>query len=150
MENLNIDRLSFQLGMINCFVEIVACGVKKLALSPPLSPEDYKKIEDPSNKIVRGFNIHAYLEKSLMVTDLQSEDFTRGKWAILYFKDKEILETYLQLKKKKKELEDAGQYDKTASKEISRQFMRLLSYSEEVIEEKLSKKHPTSPFMLID
>lgn len=150
MENLNIDRLSFQLGMINCFVEIVACGVKKLALSPPLSPEDYKKVEDASNKIVQGFNIQSYLEKSLMVTDLQSDDFTRGKWAVLYFKDKDVLETYLELKKKKKELEEAGQYDKIASKEISRQFMRLLSYTEDVIEEKLSKKNPSSPFMLIE
>jgi hypothetical protein len=148
--DLKIDRMSFQLGMINCFVEMVACGVKKLALSPPLSPEDYTKIEDASNKIVRGFNIRSYLEKSLMVTDLQTDDFTRGKWSVLYFKDDGVLETYRQLKNKKKELEDAGLYDKAASKEISRQFMRLLSYSEDVIEEKLSRARPTSPFMLID
>lgn len=149
-EDLKIDRISFQLGMINCFVEIVACGVKKLALSPPLSPGDYAKIEEASNKIAAGFNIRSYLEKSLMVTDLQSEDFTRGKWSVLYFKDNEVLETYLQLKKKKKELEDAGRYDKAAGKEISRQFMRLLSYTEDVIEEKLSQEHPASPFMLIE
>ena len=29
--NFKIDRTSFQLGMINCFAETVACGVKKLA-----------------------------------------------------------------------------------------------------------------------
>ena len=84
-ENLKIDRILFQLGMINCFVEMVACGVKRLALSPPLSPEDYKKIEKPSNEIVNGFNIQSYLEKSLLLTDLQSEDFTRGKWSVLFF-----------------------------------------------------------------
>ena len=148
-ENLKIDRISFQLGMINCFVEMVACGVKKLALSPPLSPEDYKKIEKPSNDIVNGFNIQSYLEKSLLVTDLQSEDFTRGKWSILYFRDNDVLETYLQLKKKKKELEESGRYDTAARKEISGQFMRLLSYPEDVIKEKLSQTHSGSPFMLI-
>lgn len=148
-ENLKIDRISFQLGMINCFVEMVACGVKKLALSPPLSPEDYKKIEKPSNEIVNGFNIRSYLEKSLLVTDLQSEDFTRGKWSVLYFKNNDVLEAYLRLKRKKKELEDTGHYDKAARKEISKQFMRLLSYPENIIEEKLSKAHPASPFMLI-
>ncbi len=148
-ENLKIDRISFQLGMINCFVEMVACGVKKLALSPPLSPEDYKKIEKASNEIVYGFDIQSYLEKSLLVTDLQSEDFTRGKWSVLYFRDNDVLKTYLQLKKKKKELEELGRYDRAARKEISRQFMRLLSYPENVIEEKLSKTHPASPFMLI-
>ena len=148
-ENLKIDRISFQLGMINCFVEMVACGVKKLALSPPLSPEDYKKIEKASNEIVYGFDIQSYLEKSLLVTDLQSEDFTRGKWSVLYFRDNDVLETYLQLKKKKKELEESGRYDRAARKEISRQFMRLLSYPDDVIEEKLSQTHPVSPFMLI-
>ena len=148
-ESLKIDRISFQLGMINCFVEMVACGVKKLALSPPLYPEDYKKIEKASNEIVCGFNIQYYLEKSLLVTDLQSEEFTRGKWSVIYFRDNDVLKAYLRLKRKKKELEDTGQYDKAARKEISKQFMRLLNYPKDVIEEKLSKTHPTSPFMLI-
>jgi len=89
------------------------------------------------------------LEKSLLVTDLQSEDFTRGKWSILYFRDNDVLETYLQLKKKKKELEESGRYDTAARKEISGQFMRLLSYPEDVIKEKLSQTHSGSPFMLI-
>jgi hypothetical protein len=149
-ETLKIDRISFQLGMINCFVEMVACGVKKLALSPPLLPGEYQKIQQASEEIVKGFNIQSYLEKSLMVTDLQTPDFTKGKWSVLYFKSNDVLESYLELKKKKKELETAGKYDKAAGKEISREFMRLLSYTEDVIEEKLSKTRPKSPFMLID
>ena len=40
-KKFKIDKLSFQLGMINTFVEMVACSVKKLAISPPLTPEDY-------------------------------------------------------------------------------------------------------------
>jgi hypothetical protein len=35
--DIDIDPLSFSLGMINCFVEMVACGVKRLALSPQRS-----------------------------------------------------------------------------------------------------------------
>ena len=81
-QDLKIDRISFQLGMINCFVEMVACGVKKLALSPPLLPEDYKKIETASQDITAGFNIKSYLEKSLLITGLQTEDFTKGKWSM--------------------------------------------------------------------
>ena len=107
-EDLKIDRISFQLGMINCFVEMVACGVKKLALSPPLSPEDYTIIEKYSKKIVSAFNIQSYLEKSLLVTDLQTEEFTRGKWIILYYEKNDVLNTYLDLKKRKQELEAAG------------------------------------------
>ena len=74
MQNENsdftIDRFSFQLGMINCFSEMVSCGVKKLALSPPLSPQDYNRIKKFSDDIVKGFGIQSYLEKSLLITDL--------------------------------------------------------------------------------
>ena len=147
-EDLKIDRISFQLGMINCFVEMVACGVKKLALSPPLSPEDYTIIEKYSKKIVKAFNIQSHLEKSLLVTDLQTDEFTRGKWIILYYEKNDVLNTYLDLKKRKQELEAAGQYDVTARKDISRKFMQLLSYPDDKIEEKLSQI--TSPFMLVD
>ncbi|KPK87107.1 hypothetical protein AMJ80_12460 [bacterium SM23_31] len=144
-----IDRISFQLGMINCFAEMVECGVKKLALSPPVTPEDYTVIKDASDDIVKGFGIKSYLEKSLLVTDLQSPEFTKGKWTILYYEDDEVLEAYLALKEKKHHLEQSGGYDKTARQEISRAFMRLLSYPEDKIEEKLSKKSLQDPYMLV-
>ncbi len=148
MAKIIIDRLSFQLGMINCFVEMVSCGVKKLAISPPLTPEDYKKIKNASDDIVKGFGIKSYLDTSLIITDLQSEEFTQGKWSILYYEEDSILETYLTLKEKKTLLEKAGQYDRKARKEISREFGRLLSYPEEKIEEKITKTDPSTPFML--
>ena len=50
----DIDTYSFQLGMINCFVEMVACGVKRLAISPPLAPDEYARLEAASNKIVHS------------------------------------------------------------------------------------------------
>lgn len=147
--NFKIDRISFHLGMLNCFAEMVACGVKKLALSPPLSPSDYEIIREYSDKLVEGFDINFFIEENLLITDLQSEDFTKGKWSILYFKDPEILDTYLALKEKKKKLEQKGRYTEHARKKISREFMRLLSYPEKKINEKLSRKSPESPFMLI-
>ena len=76
---MKIDTLSFQLGMINCFAEMVACGVKRLAISPPLTPEDYAELEKASEDIVRNSGVQSYLEKSLLITDLQSADFTRGQ-----------------------------------------------------------------------
>jgi hypothetical protein len=146
---IKIDRLSFQLGMINCFVEMVACGVKNLAISPPLSPEEYSFIKDASKRMVRSFGIKSYLEKSLLLTDLQTADFTRGKWSILYYEDEGVLRKYLDLKKKKERLEKEKKYDERARKSISRKFMQLLSYPDEIIEEKLSKA-PSSPFILVD
>lgn len=146
----NVDRISFELGMINCFVEMVACGVKKMAISPPLTPDDYKLVGPLSDKMVRAFGIKSHQEKSLLITDLQTEDFTEGKWAILYYKDDSILEAYFSLKQRKQELESKDKYDKANRKDISREFMRLLSYPENIIAQKLAQESPESPFILID
>jgi len=145
-----VERISFQLGMINCFVEMVACGVKKLALSPPLSPEDYVTIGPLSDKIVKKFHLKSHLEKSLMITELQADDFTQGKWNIQYYEDENVLQAYFKLKEKKAALEESGHYDTKARKDISREFMRLLSYPENKIKEKIARKTPENPFMLTD
>lgn len=145
---MRLDKISFELGMINCFVEMVACGVKQLAISPPINPKDYEIISEFSEKIVIGSGIRTYLEKSLIITDLQSVEFTYGKWSILYYEKDEILKKYFQLKEKKRKLEASRQYDTIARKEISREFMILLSYPVEKIEEKLSQKNPIDPFIL--
>lgn len=147
MENYKIDRISFEIGMINCFVEMVANGVKKLALSPPILPEDYEIIGPMSDNIINGFGIYSYLEKSLMVTDLQSEEFTCGKWSILYYDKKDVLEKYFDLKKRKEKLLNSGKYDKKARQKISSEFMRLLSYPEEKIKAILDRKEPESPYL---
>ncbi len=148
--DLEIDRISFQLGMINCFAEMVACGVKKLALSPPLKPEDYELLREASERIVEGFGIRSYIEKSLMVTGLQSEDFTRGKWSVLYYDDDAVLRRYLDLKAQQLQMREAGRYDGAAQERVSREFMRLLSYPEEKIDQKLAGDKTSSPFMLIE
>ena len=137
---VKIDRLSFEIGMINCFVEMIACGVKRLALSPPLSPGDFEKIEPWSKKIVTGFGVKSWLEKSLISTDLQSEEFTAGKWVIMYYKTDDVLESYLELKKKRKRIDETEKPDPNSLKALSKDFMRLLSYPDDVIETKLSGK----------
>ncbi len=144
-----IDIVSFELGMINCFIEMVACGVKKLALSPPILPENHEEIKEYSDKMVEGFGIKSYLEKELLITDIQSEEFTRGKWNILYYDTDDVIEEYLNLKRKKEELEKIQEYKGEARKDISRKFGKLLSYPEKKIEEKISKTEPPTPFTLV-
>lgn len=149
-EVLQVDSFSFQLGMVNCFVEMVACGVKRMAISPPLFPADYARIQAASDLIVKQFGMKSYLEKSLLVTDLQSADFTKGKWSILYFKDDATLEAYHELKSRRQQLEAAGRYDEAERKELSRQFMRLLSYPDDVIAAKLARDKPSDPYVLTE
>jgi len=144
----DIDRTSFQLGMINCFAEMVAVGVKRLAISPPLTPEDYEEIRDASDEIVEGSGIRSFLETSLLITDLQSPEFTLGKWSVLYFKEPEALDAYLELKERKEALEAAEKYTREAREDISRAFMRLLSYPEDTIAGKLRAEGEDGPYML--
>ncbi len=147
--SFQIDRLSFQLGMINCFVEMVAAGVKRLALSPPLLPEDFERIKLASDRLVHTFGINSYTEKSLLITDLQSEEFTLGKWSVLYYKTDDVLQSYLELKAMKQRLLEENRYSADRRQYISTKFMELLSYSQEVIDEKLAGKGE-DPAMLID
>lgn len=149
-KEIKIDRISFELGMINCFVEMIACGVKRMAISPPIPPEDYEAIAAASEKIVKGFGLKSHLDRSLLITDLQSAEFTRGKWSIIYYKADADLQKYLALKDRKRELEEKGRYTTENRREVSREFMRLLSYPEDVISEKLNAEKPGSPFMLGD
>ncbi|WP_300459370.1 hypothetical protein [Desulfobacula sp.] len=143
-----IDRCSFEIGMINCFVEMVACGVKRLALSPPLSPEDYERIKPWSEKIVAGFGMKSWLEKRLIATALQSDAFIAGKWVILYYKTDDVLDSYKALKEKRALLDTGKGPEQHALTAISREFMQLLSYPEQVIDEKLSGR-TKDPFILI-
>lgn len=145
---MDIDRTSFQLGMINCFAEMVAAGVKRLALSPPLAPQEYEKIKEASEAIVEGSGIRSHLEESLLVTHLQTPEFTRGKWSVLYFKDGDVLREYLELKERRQKLEADGALTAEAGEEISRAFMKLLSYPEDVIEEKIRGGGTPDPFVL--
>jgi hypothetical protein len=47
----------------------------------------------------------------------------------------------------KQRLEDARQYDERERKQLSRDFMQLLSYPDEVIEAKLSQAKPADPYV---
>ncbi len=138
-----MDRGSFHLGMINCFAEMVAVGMKRLAISPPLTPEEYEALREASEAIVEGSGIRSHLETSLLVTHLQSAEFTRGKYSILYYKDEATLEEYLALKERS---EIAETEEERA--EISRAFMRLLSYPEEAIDDKIRGGGEEDPFVL--
>ncbi len=134
-----IDKRSFRLGVIYCFAEMVSVGVKKLALSPPLLPEEYEEILDGSDKIVLDFKIKSCLDKSFLVTDLFSEELTKDKWVILYFNEDDVLEIYNSLINRKHELLKADKYTGNERREIAVEFGKLLCYPERKIEEMLSK-----------
>jgi hypothetical protein len=87
-----IDRRSYILGMMTAFSEVLVYETKKMALSPPLRPEDYRMVKDEAERMAREQGIFLYLEEN---TDIPEEN--RLVWFIMY-KFPEVLEEYKALR----------------------------------------------------
>lgn len=133
-----MDSRSYQLGVIAAFSEVVAAGVKKLALSAPLTPEEMTQLLPDAERIAKENGASIYLEKDFLVTDLFPEDITTGKQVLLIYLDP-IKDEYLALKSEKEDLIATGRYQGEARTNIARQMGRLLSYPDERIENMLEK-----------
>lgn len=137
-ESWEMDNRSYHLGVIAAFSEVVAVGVKKLALSAPLSPEEMAQLLPDAQRIATENGASTHLEKNFLVTDLFPEEITKDKHVLLIYLDP-IKDDYFALKSRKEELIAKGQYTGKARTNIARQMGRLLSYPEERIEKMLEK-----------
>jgi hypothetical protein len=133
-----IDRRSFALGMINAFAEMVAAGVKPVALSPPIDGELFEAILTGSNEIVANWQVVSHVERELPETDLFPASMTDGITVILYAASEGVLAKYLALKSERAELVANGEYEGANRRSIAMQFGRLLGYSEEELEARLA------------
>ena len=133
-----IDQRSYQLGVIGGFAEVVGIGVKRLALSSAMPPEDMDALIDEAEKIIARNDALSYRETDFLVTDLFPEEVTAGKHVILIYNDP-VKDEYMALKERKQKLIDDGRYLGAERKEIAREMGRLLSYPEERIERMLSE-----------
>jgi hypothetical protein len=134
-----IDQISFKLGAIFAFTEMVAYDVKQMAFSPPLSPSEYKRLAQDAKRITKEWGVKIMLEKRLLTTDLFPEEFTRGKWVLIIYKSPEVLKIYLGLKSKKEQLLEKDSYKGKERKAIAIRLGRLLSYRMDIIKAKLKK-----------
>ena len=132
--NTQIDQRSYTLGGFATFAEMVRVGVKSLALSAPLAPAEMDGLLEDAGRIAREERVLLYRETDLIVTDLFPADVAKGKHVLLIYQGG-TLDAYLALKQSKSELVAAGSYTGAARTDIARQFGRLLSYPEAVIEE---------------
>ena len=87
-----MDRDSFILGMVSAFCECVAGGCKPLALSPPLTDEDYRRVGPAALNLAAEHGLIAYHEKNL---DLPPEK--RCHW-VAVCREQAVLEAYLKLR----------------------------------------------------
>jgi len=132
-----IDQLSFKLGVIFAFAEMVAIDVKKMAFSLPFLPQEYHQLIGDAKKIAKEQGVKIKLEKHIITTDLFPEEFTRGKWVFIIYKYPEVLQNYLHLKSKKEQLIKGKRYKGKERKAVAIGLGKLLSYKMNLIREKL-------------
>ncbi|MFC1563983.1 hypothetical protein ACFL6G_03550 [candidate division KSB1 bacterium] len=137
-ETTAIDQRSYNLGVIGGFSEVVNLGIKKLALSSPMAPGEMDGLIDEAEQIAERNNVSLYREEDFLVTDLFPEDVCEGKHVLLIYKGG-VLDEYIALKNRKKQLLDSGSYTGKDRKAIAVEFGKLLSYPDAKIEELLQQ-----------
>ncbi len=138
-----MDSISYHLGVIFAFAEMVALKVKPLAFSLPFSPKDYRRLASQAKRIAKEQGVHVRLDRRILTTDLFPEEFTQGKWVLLIYKDPSVLAEYRRLKSEKRRLVAEKRYRGRARKGIALGLGRLLGYRISAIEEKLQKGVPS-------
>jgi len=141
-----MDQYSYELGVVGAFSELISAGVKQLALSAPLSPEEMDQFQVDAEEIAARHGVSIYRESDLIVTNLFPSDVASGKDVLLLYRGT-TLEEYLSLKSDKAKLEKKGGYDSEAMIRVSRRFGRMLSYSPREINRLLARN---SSFRTLD
>jgi len=128
-----VDQRSYNLGIIGGFSEVVRLGVKTLALSEVLTPEEMDDLWPDALVVAERNGVELYREDDFLVTDLFPADVAEGRHVLLIYTG-DALEKYLAIKADKARLVSAGAYGAEARRDIARRFGRLLSYPEAMIE----------------
>lgn len=133
-----VEAVSYQKGVIDCFNEMVHAGLKRLAMSHPVrTKEERNSYLGFCNQICRRYGTFWYPEDEAFLTDLFPEELNRDTYVIIFYRVKEDLEAYLELKRQQAQLKAAGRYEGEARYRIAYEFGRLLSYTDEAIERKI-------------
>ena len=133
-EERKIDRYSYELGVMDCFCEMVAAGLKTLAMSHPCdTKEERDSYEEDVRRICDSYGIQYYPEDEPFLTDLFPEELNKDKFNYLFFRDPETLGRYMALKREKVHMIKKGIYQGENRRHTAAQFGRLLSYPEEGI-----------------
>ena len=140
LENVMNDKdYWYHCGVMDAFCEIVAAGVKKLALSHPInSEEELCSLLPYAKQLCRQYGIQYYEERELLITDLFPFRLNKGHYNILFFREAATLQAYLALKKRKEDALRLGIYEQQRTK-LALDFGELLSYDLESCLKKLEE-----------
>ena len=134
-----VDRYSFELGVMDCFCEMVKAGAKTMAMSHPWDTREERDGYLPAVEALCGrYQVHFYPEEELPITGLFPEELCRGKFLFLFYRDAQVLERYLKLKENAGKQAEAGE-NGVKDLELATEFGRLLSYPEDGIERRIKE-----------
>jgi hypothetical protein len=132
-----IDKRSYNLGIMGGFAEVVRLGVKTLALSEVMSPQEMDDIMDDALAVAERNQVEMWRETDFLVTDLYPADVADGKHVLLIYTG-DTKDEYLSIKSDKAALKAAGEYSGDDREQIARRFGKLLSYPDDVIDRLLT------------
>ncbi|MCS5490618.1 VOC family protein [Algoriphagus limi] len=109
-------------GQVESFAEMVATGVKPIALVPPMTSAELDLFMPEAERLAEKYGIQLYRESDLLKTHLFPTEASEGKEVLILYQDSIYIQAYQDLKN---EIESA----KTEElQELSRRFGRLLGY----------------------
>jgi hypothetical protein len=130
---------SYLVGINTAFAEVVGAGCKRLALSSPLTDEQFKAVYEGTKASAEEYKTTLHVEKDLLVTLLFPADIAKGLTVILIAHDEGVIKEYKNLKALRSRHQKAGTLTREVELEIARSFGKLLSYDDASIE-RLTKK----------
>jgi catechol-2,3-dioxygenase len=113
----------YELGNLAAFSEMVAAGVKPIALSEPMSASDMDGFYPEAEKVATQYNVSLYRESDLFVGALFPQSVVTDKEVLMVFRDSATLLAYFDLKATAK-----SEADQAKTLAQSRRLGRLLGY----------------------
>jgi catechol 2,3-dioxygenase-like lactoylglutathione lyase family enzyme len=109
-------------GQVESFAEMVAAGVKPIALSPPMTTAEMDLFIPVMERLAEKYGVQYHRESALIQTDLFPVAASEGKEVLIIYQNPIFLQSYQNLKS---DLESSAAEDK---EELGRRFGRLLGY----------------------
>ncbi|WP_439473451.1 VOC family protein [Algoriphagus formosus] len=109
-------------GQVESFAEMVAAGVKPIALSPPMNSAEMDLFIPVMERLAEKYQVQYYRESALIQTNLFPVATSEGKEVLIIYQNPIFLQSYQNLKS---DLESNTVEDK---EDLSRRFGRLLGY----------------------
>lgn len=126
-------------GQLASFAEMVAAGVKPLALSPPMPSDQMDAFEQLARDEADRFGVAVFRESDLVKTDLFADSLLNGQEVLLVCDTLTKL-AYDSLKADRQHLIDQNAYVGSERRAIARRFGRLLGYTPQGINRLLAEQ----------